>query len=1056
MHKLAVTCWTFLLSVCVPIPARAAPARVWEAPLVLPTYELGPADPNPAFFTGHRPPMYPYTRLDDLTGRRGEKTWKAVYLENEYLRVTVLPEMGGKLYSIFDKTANREVLYTNHVVKYGLVAIRGAWTSGGIEWNFPNGHTVTGASPIDYVLATAADGTASVTVGDTERIQRMQWQVAIRLRPGSKAVETEVTLNNRRDIPGRYWFWATAAAPATDDMRFVYPMREAYPHAFWPIFSFPTYHGLDLSLYREVPNALSLFARNSARDFMGIYYEKSDHGVIHVADHRLLPGKKTWTWGTEPAGAIWIDKLTDSDGQYVEFQAGRFETQMEHEFLAPRTLERFTEYWYPVDRLGGPFSEATQNGALRVTNNENGASLRVSGNVNARCAEGRVAVGQVADLSKPFASLKLALDPAAPFAVEIPLPADRRGQPLEVALACGAEPLVTWRSDTPLDGNPDFKPATPPPPKTESAFDRAVAQDKSGHDAAARAAYEQAGNSGPARLGLAIVLLRNGQYDRAAAALEPLATAEAHYYLGLARRGQGRLADAITELTAALSWDEPLVRAVLGETMLAAGQIEPAGIQLAGTVRLTPTDLKARTALALAERAGGKLDAAQSTIDAVCAELPLDYLALRERELVLKARGKDAEAARLNQELWRLLAREPDSALELAFDYGAAGFHNDAIAVLKEARERSGYPLIRYTLGYLLGRAGDTAAAQSEYTAAAQADPAYVFPHRPEEIAVLAAARSARPQDGRAAYYLGNALAGNARFAEAVAAWRDAVRLDPSNAVAHRNLASALARDSATRPEAVREYRRALELAPSDWRLYLELDSALRPDTAARVALLEGSPAALRVRPAIKQALAAAYTDQGRFEDALALLKDTPFVSGEGDVGPHQIYRRAHTGLADKYRASGDRARAAEEILAANEFPANLGVGKPAFATPARDLVTAAGDFEAAGLAARAEPLWKLAAEGPLVSPTDPGAHLDIEFYYQALALEHLGRKDAARAVYERLAAADRDELAPGGAAEPMLMGLGLKALGRDREAAAAFERCLKLDPARRECRAAK
>ncbi|HQR35018.1 MAG TPA: DUF5107 domain-containing protein, partial [Blastocatellia bacterium] len=223
------------------VSAQSPVARVWEAPLTIPTYELGAPNPNPPLFDAGRGrrPVYPYPMLDTLTNQRVDKSYKAVYLENEYLRVTVLPEFGGKLYAIYDKTAGRDVLYTNHVIKYAMVGIRGAWTSGGIEWNFPDGHTLTTVSPVDYVTRTEEDGSAVVIVGDTERVQRMQWAVAIRLRPGRKFVETEVTLNNRREVPGRYWFWATAAAKATDDMRFVYPMREAYPHAFWPVFSFP-------------------------------------------------------------------------------------------------------------------------------------------------------------------------------------------------------------------------------------------------------------------------------------------------------------------------------------------------------------------------------------------------------------------------------------------------------------------------------------------------------------------------------------------------------------------------------------------------------------------------------------------------------------------------------------------------------------------------------------------------------------------------------------------------------------------------------------------------
>ena len=360
-------------------------ARVWEAPLSIPTYELGPPNPYPALLDWQRRkwrPVYPYPFLDSLTNKRTDKTYKAVYLENEYLRVSVLPELGGHVYEIFDKINKRDVLYSNPVMKYAMVAIRGAWVSGGIEWNFPDGHTLTTVSPIDYAMRMEPDGSAAVAVGDTERVQGMQWQVIIRLRPGQRAVETEVTLNNRREVPGRYWFWSTAGATAADDMRFVYPMREAYPHAFWPVFSFPKEKGVDLSKFSDVPNFLSLFARNSTRDYFGVYYDKSDWGIVHVADHREMPGKKTWTWGTDDNGDIWVDKLTDGGHQYVEFQGGRFETQMEHQFIAPHRVEHIVEHWFPVNNLGGAWDEATQDAALRI--NLQGSRAVVTANVNSR------------------------------------------------------------------------------------------------------------------------------------------------------------------------------------------------------------------------------------------------------------------------------------------------------------------------------------------------------------------------------------------------------------------------------------------------------------------------------------------------------------------------------------------------------------------------------------------------------------------------------------------------------------------------------------------------
>jgi tetratricopeptide (TPR) repeat protein len=974
------------------LPLAAEPARVWEASLVIPTYELGPPDPLPVFpYAARRRPIYPYPLLDAITDRRVEKSYRAVMLENEYLKVTVLPELGGHLYAIYDKTAGRDVLYTNHVVKYGLVGIRGAWISGGIEWNFPDGHTATTVSPVDYILRSEPDGSACVVVGDTERIQRMQWAVAIRLHPGCKAVQTEVRLNNRREIPGRYWFWATAAAPAADDMRFVYPMREAYPHVFWPVFSFPEHRGMDLSLYRSVPNALSLFARNSYRDFLGVYYEKSDWGIVHVADHRQVAGKKTWTWGTADSGAIWVEKLTDQDGQYVEFQAGRFETQMEHEFLAPHRVEAFTHYWYPVNKLGGPFTEANREAALRLA--REGERLRLTLNVNRRLANAELLIEEG---GRRLASRRADLDPATPFSALFDAPART---PLTVRLlsAEGRE-LLRYRTDTPVDGNPEFQPAAPPASKAasagaEEAYLQGLAADRESRELQARAAYQKALERDPgftpAHTALGLSYYRTGEYARAA---EHLAAAlrrnprseDAHYYLGLVRRAQGRAREAADHLwwCVRAGHREAVARYVLGEMALAAGDLAEALEHLEQAVLLEPRDLKARTVLAMAERLAGRTARARERIQAVLEEMPIDYLALSEQVRILAAAGAAEQAGRAREQLWRLLAREPDSLLELAFDYLACGRRQEAAEALEEGlRRRPNHPIAAYALG--------------RYEAAAQADPSYVFPHRVEEIALLEQVRRARPSDGRAAYYLGNALAGNYRLEEAVAAWREAVRLEPSNAAAHRNLGQALARQAGSEAEAADAYRRAISLWPQEHRLYLELDRVLarRKQTEGRVKLLEGAPAAVRARSPVIQALAEAYTDAGRYREAIALLEKTRFVTGEGETSALALYRRACRDLAGELRQAGRHEEAARAFLRAAEYPRNLGVGRPPVDETVGDWVSAAQEFEAAGNAAEAERLWRRAAGAVVELASEPGKPSAELARWKAMAAERLAKK---------------------------------------------------------------
>ncbi len=1065
------------------VSAQSPVARVWEAPLTIPTYELGAPNPNPPLFDAGRGrrPVYPYPMLDTLTNQRVDKSYKAVYLENEYLRVTVLPELGGKLYAIYDKTAGRDVLYTNHVIKYAMVGIRGAWTSGGIEWNFPDGHTLTTVSPVDYVTRTEEDGSAVVVVGDTERVQRMQWAVAIRLRPGRKFVETEVTLNNRREVPGRYWFWATAAAKATDDMRFVYPMREAYPHAFWPVFSFPKHNGVDLSRYADVTNALSLFARDSHRDFFGVYYEKSDWGIAHVADRHELPGKKTWTWGTDDAGQIWVEKLTDNDGQYVEFQAGRFETQMEHEFIAPHRVEHFTEYWFPLDKLGGAFNKVTKDVALRVE--VIGSEAKIYANASGKFDDAELVVADANN--KQIQTFRINLSPTTPFATTVKLTA-----PMVIVARIRAKngrELVHYYTNSPPDGNGDFKPATRPIPdnlpSAEKAYLEALAADKKSNELAARAAYNEAlkldPGYAPAHIQLGLSYYRTGEYDRAAEHLEAALrrnrdAGDAHYYFGLVRRAQNRIGEAIDQLMWCVraGYRESVARYVLGEIHLASDSIGQALDNLEQAVRLDPRDLKARTVLAIAERRAGKLEAAQSHIDEVVREMPIDYLALAEQHKIYEARGKKDEADRVSRQLTQLLRREPDAALELAFDYLSAGQVQDALhaAQMVVMTPPVDYlttdifnPAVCYAVVYLLKQSSRTEDWQMLYRACNKSNFAYVFPHRLEEIAVLQAALKANPDDGRAAYLLGNALASKLRFKEALEAWRIAVKFDSKNAIAHRNFARALVQVEGKKEEAVAEFERAIALAPEDHHLYVEFDQLLAgmKQTERRIKLLEGASEKARVRPALLQSLAAACVDAGRFADAIRLLEQNTFTSGEGEGDALGIYRRAQLALAKQHQQAGGHAEAAAAFIKATEFPRNFGVGREAMRSQAREYVAAAREFEAAGKRDEAEKWWRRAADEALNSPTQPEEPWSEHYYFKAVALDHVGRKAEARALYERLARLNDDAqmvaaepTPPRGAIRFLLAGLGLKALRRTDQARLAFQRVLQLDPANDRARA--
>jgi len=224
--------------------------------------------------------------------------------------------------------------------------------------------------------------------------------------------------------------------------------------------------------------------------------------------------------------------------------------------------------------------------------------------------------------------------------------------------------------------------------------------------------------------------------------------------------------------------------------------------------------------------------------------------------------------------------------------------------------------------------------------------------------------------------------------------------------------------------------------------------------TERRIIVLEGAPGSVRTQSPVVQSLAAAYIDVARFSEAAELLGKTTFTSGEGEDAALGLYRKAHLGLARKYREAGDHLRAGAEFAAVTEFPRNFGVGRPAMQSQAQYYVAAAREYEASGKPAEAERWWQRAAAEELNPPSQPEEPWSENYYYKAVALDHVGRKTEARKLYERLALLNNDQKMleaepwpPSGAIRFVLAGAALKALGRTGEARVALERALKLDP---------
>ncbi len=378
------------------LPLARASVRVWQDTLTLPTYEEGAPDPNPPFdaFATSRF-NYPYTLRENITDHSVPHTWRAVYLENEYLKCSILPDIGGHLYTCTDKINGQPMFYANPSIKKANIGYRGAWAAFGIEFNFPVSHNWVSMSPVPFSFAKHPDGSASVWVGNIDRVYGMEWQVELRLAPGSTVLEEHVTLYNRSDVRHRFYWWNNAGIEVKDHSRICYPMRFTASHGFtdvdtWPVDS----TGKDLSLIRnQTDGPVSRFVHGSREPFMGVWRPDTNAGTVHFAEYAELPAKKIWSWGVDPDGLDWRRALSDNNSAYVEVQAGLFRNQETYAFLEPRQTIRFAEYWMPVRGTGG-IARANRAGVLNLTRRDGSLIAAFNANYKVPSASIRIMQGK--------------------------------------------------------------------------------------------------------------------------------------------------------------------------------------------------------------------------------------------------------------------------------------------------------------------------------------------------------------------------------------------------------------------------------------------------------------------------------------------------------------------------------------------------------------------------------------------------------------------------------------------------------------------------------------
>lgn len=346
------------------------PVKVWQERVEIPTYETGPQDIHPMFlenrvYQGSSGAVYPYGVTDTLSEQKTLKSWQAVWLENDYIKVMILPELGGRVHRAWDKVKQRDFVYHNEVIKPALVGLLGPWISGGIEFNWPQHHRPTTFMPVDFTLEAHGDGAQTVWVGETEPMHGLQVMTGFTLRPDRAALEIASRVYNGNATPRHFLWWANPAVKGGEGHQSVFPpdVTAVFDHGKRAVSAFPiatgTYYkvdysaGVDISRYKNVPVPTSYMAEKSQYDFVGAWCHDEDGGLLHVANHHIAPGKKQWSWGHSEFGQAWDKSLTDNNGPYIELMTGIFaDNQPDFTWLDAYEEKRFEQYFLPYHSLG--------------------------------------------------------------------------------------------------------------------------------------------------------------------------------------------------------------------------------------------------------------------------------------------------------------------------------------------------------------------------------------------------------------------------------------------------------------------------------------------------------------------------------------------------------------------------------------------------------------------------------------------------------------------------------------------------------------------------------
>ncbi|MCJ7568883.1 MAG: DUF5107 domain-containing protein [Anaerolineales bacterium] len=967
--------------------------------LTLPGYELLGENRNPVFHSRYGVAhIYPYTLQDEIASKPTNNTYRTLNLENEYLRVTVLPQLGGRVYSVFDKIGEREVFYKNSVVKFSPLAIRGAFYSGGVEFSFPVAHAPTTADPVNWEIVEHEDGGASIVIGGLEHISGMRWIISLTLFPGRCALAQDVRLFNPTPIPGRYHYWTNASLISDDQTEFIYPLRRVRSYEFagtasWPVARLDLITGepglpgmegvpmwpaermhrpINFRWEKDMLAQVSIFGRDVTWDFFGAWQHSSNSGYAHFANAEDVAGMKLWSWGRSDVGIVNQTALTDDGSIYAETQCGAMETQLDFDFLAPGMSRTWREWWLPLRDIGGlSFASAEIGARLHLSQGDDETNLFLSVGIcpaiRLEDAKVEVSIGE-----KNILEETISCSPEAPWSHSQTLKATTlAGHPISLE-------VIDSKGDTLLEASHDRRPDPVPNPEVNP-----INQHKSSEDyyqlglrhvnfdkrdeaiESFQKAISLSDEHGHAHLNLGLILLRAADFEGAtphfARAVE-CDVLDGEYYLGLVARYRGQLDQAEKHLkcvpqnssiSAAAHFGLGCIALQLEEWEAAVVHFRAQGADEAYT---TLSSLM----IAIALRRSEKEEASSLELKKVLDIDPLNLPALREYSLIDEA-NKSISA----EKMIRFLADDPQYYLDLAGFYLDCGLQKDALSILNLAAVKWDNAMVFYLAEWICQMLGDEEEAAILSERAQTADVDFIFPSRLWETVALNQHLAKYPNDPKAKYFLGNFLYAHQRYDEAAQLWMSSLDGLESYDVLHRNLGLYHWQKLDDPISAMESFETALKLNPENQDLYILLDTLYRENElpTKRAELLSAMDNIYLIREDLRKRKLLILVELNRHEDALNIMDKEEFVPLEMDQSFHWIYVNALLQRAESHLEAERFEDAIADYKRAMDFPENHGVGKPTTANNAEILYRLGCTFEQLGQFEKAIRSWQEAAK---------------------------------------------------------------------------------------------